>query len=455
MLIDRKKNSFGRIFILALAFCWTLTHLVQAGALRGDQTRGFSASPLPEGLKGVQIVAISLTPEEWQGNKIVAASPIPDDWKGNKIIAISLTPEEWKGNKIIAISLIPEAWRRNGIFASSFIPGEFRGNKIFAFSPVPGEFKGTKIFAQNSEDEEEAADPEREDDPSRSGVGGVTKVSDNLREEVLRLEVELQRELSETEQAQAAVNKVRSDIARLESNMNWMERKIGWLAKRFGGDALNIDELRTLRKERVRLEGDLEKDQLEDQQANDNVVAEIDSWLRSNDEKFRKLREVEANLNTLVCQGNDCLALIARAIEEADEAHDTEFLDAVTDSDAIDVISHFETAEARQFARKAQASTQNYIKAIQRQKKDWETGVVREMTTISDTELMMDLVFDFSFDFFSFSNMSKLENMMDDLEEMHGQVKGIADTVEKEYQGIKEQLDEAVCQVRNICNEGQ
>lgn len=282
----------------------------------------------------------------------------------------------------------------------------------------------------------------------------VLTVSDRLKSEVLRLEAELKRELSETEKAAANVTEVNTQITELEQTMSWTEKNLWkWLARLFGGDAAKIDQLKSRNAKKAELVDLLKKDEKEDADADQAILAKIDAWLQEHDSNFAKLREVESQLNNMVCKGNTCLSKIDDAISAAQSAQNMEMLDMVSDNNGISLLSSMNTSSANDAANTAQRAAKKYIEAVNALKVKLDAQAV-EVRNVDDTvDLVMDLVFDFGFDFMSAVNMFALSDLKSDLGQLRGQIAQIRDGFNSEYEEVKSDLEKTLCAVRNTCNE--
>lgn len=278
-------------------------------------------------------------------------------------------------------------------------------------------------------------------------------VSDRLKHEVLKLESELKRELGETEEAAIRVAEINTQITDLEQTMSWTERTLWrWLAKILGGDVEKIDQLRSRKAKRDELKELLRKDKNEDAEADQAVLAKIDNWLREHDSNFAKLREVEAELNDIVCKGNACLRKIDDAISEVDHAKTMEAFDILSNNNSVSILSTMSTSGASGAANAAQRAAKGYIEAVKTLKTKLETRAA-EIGNVDDTvDLVVDLVFDFGFDFLSVFNMFALGDLKDDLRQLRGQIAQIRDGFSSEYKKVKSELDETLCRVRRACN---
>jgi len=317
--------------------------------------------------------------------------------------------------------------------------------------------------------------------PSHLKKDGI-KISAKLADKVKRLESSLS---DKTQHVAFFVGDARASSQALldfKNSMGWRERTL-WssLAKLLGGDESQINEYHSRKKEQQEAEALLEMSSQEAQNAGEVILDGINIHLMRADSKFRQLRGAQKEMNLAMCRGEACLTNISEALERVEQA---EFLNRksseqelkVEDSVAFNAWHENRDLTALQISSGTIDSAQLGIRMLKENMSEVAEDVMvfnqalaklkAALDTAKSTEavdphetldLLFELYFDLNFDptldpvFAELFSSFDFSSARKDLERLYAEVASLTDQMGEQHQNLKEQLDNQVCAVREMC----
>lgn len=280
----------------------------------------------------------------------------------------------------------------------------------------------------------------------------VTSIPEDFKHEVRALETKLGRELSESEVTAAKLASLIAEINELEHVINASEKNLmKGLTSLFWGNSAISPELRAKEDKKRLLEQLQAESKAQGEKTNQAILDKIDRWLRDNDTRFAKLREIEVRLYDILCKGDSCIQKVNNAIAEVEDAKFMEKMDLATSSKQISKLSWYYNNNANSSSHYAQNEANSFLQAAKQLKENLDTEVTSLRHFDGRINLLLDFYFHLNSTFFTYQSLFALYRLDDDLYKLRTQITEVRDAFKKEYTPIKENLDEIVCKIRKAC----
>jgi len=308
------------------------------------------------------------------------------------------------------------------------------------------------------------------------------QLSPRLLDKITKLETEYGNQARTSVLIMSEITNLKNKISKLKSSMKIRERYLlSSLGKLFGGDAQKIEDLRALQNELTAAEKDLALERARASQGDKDMFDTVNQFLRTADERFDKLRETEEALHRVVCNGNACLASVEDALKAVENVKSdlpkhidvdltTEdvpdgFQDWIPDMARLEgqirrsevtglnlglltskyaAKDAFEEAEAFEYTLAEVEATLAAAKAAEVSPRG-PVNFVFSFYLSLNVESALNSVFAKVFKSFVFTDVQT------QLEDLHTNVREQTDQAQSDYEKLKEELDQQVCRVREIC----
>ena len=308
------------------------------------------------------------------------------------------------------------------------------------------------------------------------------QLSPRLLDRITRLEAEYGHQAKNAVLIMSEITDLKNEISKLKSGMKTRERYlISSLAKLLGGDAQKIEDLRLLQNELTKAQKDLALERARASQSDQNIFETVNQFLRNADERFESLRQTEEALYRVVCNGNACLASVEDALKAVENVKSDLPKHIDVDLTAEDVPDGFQDwipnmVRLEGQIRRSEVTglnlgllTSKYAtKDAFEEAEAFEYTLAEVETTLAaakTAEVSPRGPVNFVFSFYLSLNVESALNsvfaqvfksfvftdVQTQLEDLHTNVREQTDQAQSDYEKLKEELDQQVCRVREIC----
>jgi hypothetical protein len=274
-------------------------------------------------------------------------------------------------------------------------------------------------------------------------------IAEDVRKTVRESEAEIARLRERFVWAAAERNRVVRDIDSLWASMSFRERR---LRGAFGGDKKKVAARRALKGQLPKLEADAASLKRDADAADRSLRKFLEERLAETDPDYQMLLQPYWAAFGLKKTVAGYLEKIDAALEEVREAHGIETMDLFSKNKGLAILSHIETAEARDAIAVVRATGPDFQKFLEEYNdsvKGWKAPALD--AEIGDSlDLTFDLLLD-GFDFMSVFALSKLNDAEHELQQLRAEVLKIEAAADSRHDKTRAAVDAYLARIRAVC----
>jgi hypothetical protein len=281
-------------------------------------------------------------------------------------------------------------------------------------------------------------------------MSSTAPIPDLLRQQIVSLQEDITTKSEAAEEAQKKSDGYKSDAVNYrETQMKFWDRWFfGWFGKKETVKAYK--NLKSLTAEFNTKAEDLRAQAKAVDAEADN---KIHGFLRQSDPHYTGVSTCHDKAVETKNVIGQFMSTVDNALDEIDDAQNTEMMDMFSKNKGISVISYMENQEAGDAIKDVRRALPAFQKALESYNvtvKEFDSSAVR-LTDVGDGfDLMLDFAFE-GFDFMSLFTLNKLSNAESDMEDLRSKVQSVQSNVSQHVEKSGNYLQSYRNNVRGTC----